>query len=52
MIRDEDPATNSFISVPKDASRFNPAAFVAGIIRGTLDSAGFVSIVITENVRA
>jgi trafficking protein particle complex subunit 5 len=43
MIRDEDPFTNTFISVPKDASRFNPASFVAGIVRGALDSAGFVS---------
>ena len=35
------PATNTFISVPKEYSRFNPAAFIAGIIRGMLDSAGF-----------
>lgn len=45
MIRDEDPFTNTFISVPKDASRFNPASFVAGIVRGALDSAGFACTV-------
>ena len=43
MIRDEEAVTNYFISVPKDASRFNPASFIAGIVRGALDSAGFVS---------
>lgn len=43
MIRDESPITNFFISVPRDAARFNPASFVAGIVRGVLDSAGFVS---------
>ena len=43
MIRDESPITNFFISVPRDAARFNPASFLAGIVRGVLDSAGFVS---------
>lgn len=43
MIRDEEPFTNFFISVPKDSWRFNPASFMAGIVRGALDSAGFVS---------
>ena len=41
MIRDDEPLTNAFISVPKDLARFNPAAFMAGIVRGVLDSAGF-----------
>ena len=41
MIRDDEPLVSSFISVPKDMSRFNPASFMAGILRGVLDSAGF-----------
>ena len=41
MIRDDDPLTNAFISIPKDLARFNPASFMAGIVRGVLDAAGF-----------
>lgn len=41
MIREAEPITNIFISVPKDRSRFNPASFVGGILRGILDGAGF-----------
>jgi len=40
-IWDNLPATNTFISVPKEYSRFNPACFIAGLVRGVLDSAGF-----------
>ncbi len=41
MIREDEPVTNYFISMPKEMSRLNVAAFIAGIIRGVLDSAGF-----------
>lgn len=43
-IEEEEPLVNRFISVPKDFGQLNCAAFMAGIIRGALDSAGFVSI--------
>jgi hypothetical protein len=41
MIRDDEPLTNYFISVPRDLGRFNPAAYMAGILRGVLDAGGF-----------
>ena len=41
MISDSDLFVNKFISVPKDMGQLNCAAFVAGIVRGVLDSAGF-----------
>jgi trafficking protein particle complex subunit 5 len=50
MIRDDEPITNFFISVPKDLSRFNPACFIAGILRGLLDGAGFECTVQAVNV--
>lgn len=42
MIRDNDPLTNRYISVPRDYGPLNCAAFIGGILRGALDSAGFV----------
>ena len=41
MISDTDLFVNRFISVPKDMGQLNCAAFVAGIVRGALDGAGF-----------
>jgi hypothetical protein len=41
MIFESEPIVNQYISVPSDLSSLNCAAFVAGIIRGALDSAGF-----------
>ena len=35
---------NRFVSVPRDKSSINCAAFVAGIIEATLTSTGFVSV--------
>ena len=52
MIRDDEPLVNSFISVPKDMSRFNPAAFMAGILRGVLDGAGYPCTVQAVTVAA
>jgi trafficking protein particle complex subunit 5 len=37
------PATSSFISLPRECSRFNPACFIGGIIKGMLEGGGFVS---------
>lgn len=41
MIVDNEPLVNTFISIPKEMSQLNCAAFVAGIIEGMCDSAGF-----------
>lgn len=49
MIIDNTPLTNQFISVPKDMSQLNCAAFVAGIIEGVCDGAGFESRVSAHN---
>jgi trafficking protein particle complex subunit 5 len=49
MIIDNTPLTNQFISVPKDMSQLSCAAFVAGIIEGVCDGAGFESRVSAHN---
>jgi hypothetical protein len=41
MIVDNEPVVNTFISIPKEMSQLNCAAFVAGIIEGMCDAAGF-----------
>jgi hypothetical protein len=41
MIVDNEPIVNTFISIPKEMSQLNCAAFVAGIIEGMCDAAGF-----------
>ena len=41
MIIDNEPLVNSYISIPKEMSQLNCAAFVAGIIEGLCDAAGF-----------
>lgn len=41
MIIDNEPLVNTFISIPKEMSQLNCAAFVAGIIEGICDAAGF-----------
>mmetsp|Transcript_12057 Transcript_12057/g.33900 ORF Transcript_12057/g.33900 Transcript_12057/m.33900 type:complete len:192 (-) Transcript_12057:459-1034(-) len=43
MISDRDLLVNRFISVPKDMGQLNCGTFVAGIVKGVLDSAGFPS---------
>ncbi|RZC61898.1 hypothetical protein C5167_023648 [Papaver somniferum] len=45
MISEKELLVNRFISVPKDMGTFNCGAFVAGIVRGVLDSAGFPAVV-------
>lgn len=49
MIIDNTPLTNQYISVPKEMSQLNCAAFVAGIIEGVCDGAGFESKVSAHN---
>jgi len=41
MLSDTDLFVNRFISVPKNLGQLNCAAFVAGIIKGVLQGAGF-----------
>ncbi|CAI4214788.1 unnamed protein product [Parascedosporium putredinis] len=41
MIIDNEPLVNAYISVPREMSQLNCAAFVAGIIEGVCDGAGF-----------
>lgn len=41
MIIDNTPLTNHFISVPKEMNQLSVAAYIAGIIEGVCDGAGF-----------
>ena len=43
MISEKISLVNKYVSVPKDMGQMNPASFVAGIVKGILDSADFVS---------
>jgi len=46
LIQDNDPLVNSFISVPKELSQLNCAAFVAGVIEAILERSQFVFLLI------
>ncbi|KAF2678586.1 trafficking protein-like protein particle complex subunit 5, partial [Lentithecium fluviatile CBS 122367] len=48
MLFDNEPMVNTYISLPREMSNLNCAAFVAGIIEGVCDGAGFP----TEGVSA
>jgi trafficking protein particle complex subunit 5 len=50
MISDNEPLVNQYISVPKEMSQLNCAAFVAGIIEGCCDGAGFPARVTAHSV--
>lgn len=41
MITDNEPLVNTYISIPKEMSQLNCAAFVAGMVEGVCDAAGF-----------
>jgi hypothetical protein len=43
VISDRTPLVNRFVSVPKDLGDLNCAAFVAGIVKGVLNDAGFAA---------
>lgn len=43
MIRENEPLTGYFISLPKELARLNVSSFIAGILQGMLISASFVS---------
>jgi len=50
MIIDNEPVVNSYISVPKEISQLNCAAFVAGIIEAVLDGSLFPARVTAHSV--
>lgn len=41
MVSDNEPLVSGYISTPREMSQFNSAAYVAGIIEGVCDGAGF-----------
>ncbi|KAF3543505.1 hypothetical protein DY000_02001158 [Brassica cretica] len=45
MISEKELLVNRFISIPKDMGTFNCGAFVAGIVKGVLENAGFPAVV-------
>ncbi|KAL1863161.1 hypothetical protein VTK73DRAFT_6406 [Phialemonium thermophilum] len=50
MIVDNEPLVNAFVSVPREMSQLNCAAFVAGIVEGMCDGAGFPARVTAHSV--
>ena len=50
MISDTEVFVNKFISVPKDMGQLNCAAFVAGIVKGILEGAGFPARSVARSV--
>ncbi|KAK4203775.1 NO signaling/Golgi transport ligand-binding domain-containing protein [Triangularia verruculosa] len=50
MIIDNEPLVNAYVSVPKEMSQLNCAAFVAGIIEGVCDGAVFPAKVTAHSV--
>jgi hypothetical protein len=50
MIHDNEPLINQYISVPKEMNQLNCAAFVAGIVEGVCDGAGFPARVTAHSV--
>jgi hypothetical protein len=43
MVIDNDPLVSQYISVPRESKDFNPNAFVAGVVEGVCDAAGFTT---------
>ena len=50
MIIDNEPLVNRYVSVPREMSQLNCAAFVAGIVEGVCDGAGFPARVTAHTV--
>lgn len=40
MVIDNDPLVNKYISVPREMSQLNCAAWVAGVVEGVCDASG------------
>lgn len=50
MIIDNEPLVNRYVSVPREMSQLNCAAFVAGIVEGLCDGAAFPARVTAHTV--
>jgi len=50
MISDNEPLVNQYVSVPKEMQNLSCAAFVAGIVEGACDGAGFPARVTAHSV--
>ncbi|KAI1849422.1 hypothetical protein JX265_008576 [Neoarthrinium moseri] len=51
MIIDNEPLVNRYVSVPRNMDQLNCAAFVAGVVEGVCDGAGFPARVTAHTVR-
>lgn len=49
MISDNEPLVNGYVSVPKEMSLLNCAAFVAGVLEGVCDGVGLRAAVSAHN---
>lgn len=49
MITDNEPVVNQYVSVPKEMSQLNCAAFVAGIVEGVCAALGMKASVSAHN---
>lgn len=49
MIADNDPLVNQYVSVPKEMSQLNCAAFVAGVVEGVCEGVGLWAGVSAHN---
>ena len=49
MIADNEPLVNRYVSVPKEMSQLNCAAFVAGVVEGVCDGVGLRAGVSAHN---
>jgi len=49
MISDNEPLVNAYVSTPKEMSQLNTAAFVAGIVEGVCDGAGFRTVSVSAH---
>jgi hypothetical protein len=50
MIKEMDPVTNKFVSVPAELGKLNCAAYIAGIISGILEGTGHPAAVSAHTI--
>jgi len=50
MIVEQAPLVNKYVSLPKELAGLNCAAYVGGIVKGILDGADFVCIVLGRSI--
>lgn len=50
MVSDNEPLVNAYVSVPREMSMLNCAAYVAGVVEGVCDGAGLPARVSAHNV--